>query len=924
MAGLGLFAGIVLFLVLSRGNAARTTTVPVCGLSIIGGETEGEIASASMICVGDAPRVWLDPRLELFLDNFFNVDTSSEDCHEAIPGSCLLRVCDDTTLILSDIWHMQIYDLAAGLLCILLRSTMTIHDSTFEQNTGTASVIAVFNGSTLNTKNVSFVKNAVISAETVTSSSSSSRSDTSKSKVSAGTGAAIVSAYDTALNIDNTTFEGNTAMYGGAIAALGSRLFVIGSLFQLNTAATSGGAVWASESQLNLDSTVFHLNLAASGGGAVFISLSQGSDAVLHRPDQGSSSMPDLGGASWPSSTASGALGGSKGDTIPLVVGLFVTNCSFSYNRIIGYLGGALAVVTPVLTQCPSSTAISNDAPLSLPGVFSISNRAFIIQDTVFDSNFGADGAAIFASIIANEVLAVMNGTFHKNVGETGAVVYAVPHNDTCGAGAIIITGTTFADNGAKGLVASINSTLLLGEDLAFTGHSGSCSLQTFISTAKGIVPLLGGEFAVAKDLCPEASLNGMACLQGNDTGTVFSINADVLVGSSGVTLRQLCKNENAALHIAIVYGIFAGVVFGILVFGGILACKRHAASEDSAEGCFGWMKGKVLAFLSWLHSPRGYQLVGLLRCGLMLWDVVSDLIVLVKLFEARSRSSLWVVYLILMPIAHMVPTLVLHLQLAVLARSSDSRSYAERFTSLRPYLWMAPPIGLGGVCGQVVQLVPLWLFYLLLIDQPMMWVHALTRRKLFVQPQKPAGVAALRNNASQLQQQHEGQQQQQQPEQPQPQSQEQRQQQGSCSGCSCCGSTRTSSAAFAWLNLEHHLSLHGLWVVLLEDIPLTAVTTWAYHEGATPGRPLVINTWLFYFSTVPALGSIAYWVYLLVDKGVTGELREEFKAMFHGSVRRPQQAPGDTMGDTAVTAGSMVNSGPGQSVIELGSAGPH
>ena len=99
-----------------------------------------------------------------------------------------------------------------------------------------------------------------------------------------------------------------------------------------------------------------------------------------------------------------------------------------------------------------------------------------------------------------------------------------------------------------------------------------------------------------------------------------------------------------------------------------------------------------------------------------------------------------------------------------------------------------------------------------------------------------------------------------------------------------------------------------------------TAITTWAYHAGAAPTQPLVINTWLFYFSSLPALLGVAYWYGLLLIKGVQGELKEEFREMFWGVVR---VSPGGSPGATGVTSGKDVvdAGGAGRGDVELATA---
>ena len=209
-------------------------------------------------------------------------------------------------------------------------------------------------------------------------------------------------------------------------------------------------------------------------------------------------------------------------------------------------------------------------------------------------------------------------------------------------------------------------------------------------------------------------------------------------------------------------------------------------------------------------------------------YDLATDALITAKLFSVRESSSLWIGYIVFIVLAHMAPTLVLHLRLVSLASTHSSTSnsgmicnYAAQFASLRPYVWMAAVVGCGGIRGQLLQLIFPWLSYLFLIDYPMMWWSALTRRKV------PADSAVVTDH---------------------------QQQQGSSSE-----PQSWTAKAFPWLHLVNYLSLHSFCAVILEDLPVTAITTWVYLAGASPERPIVINTWLFYISVLPALGNTAF-----------------------------------------------------------------
>ena len=118
----------------------------------------------------------------------------------------------------------------------------------------------------------------------------------------------------------------------------------------------------------------------------------------------------------------------------------------------------------------------------------------------------------------------------------------------------------------------------------------------------------------MAEVVCPRSKFNGLACLQGNQASTggiVMSTNADVTSESVAVAINEMCKNQDAALHVTILYSIFAAVVFGILVYVALFARNRDSNEDDAASelGCFGRLKSKCLALL---HKPLVMSVVGL------------------------------------------------------------------------------------------------------------------------------------------------------------------------------------------------------------------------------------------------------------------------------------------------------------------------
>ncbi|MBQ4194803.1 MAG: fibronectin type III domain-containing protein, partial [Thermoguttaceae bacterium] len=125
------------------------------------------------------------------------------------------------------------------------QSTLTISNSTFQNNVGTYGGALYADSSTLTISNASFQNNTVEGE---------------------GGGAAI-NAYRSTLTLLNSNFQNNTAYYGGAIYSSYSTLSISNANFQNNTASgLGGGAIGAQVSTLNVSNATFRNNTAAYGG----------------------------------------------------------------------------------------------------------------------------------------------------------------------------------------------------------------------------------------------------------------------------------------------------------------------------------------------------------------------------------------------------------------------------------------------------------------------------------------------------------------------------------------------------------------------------------------------------------------------------------------------------------------------------------
>jgi predicted outer membrane repeat protein len=237
-----------------------------------------------------------------------------------------------------------------------------------------------------------------------------------------------------AVTIDNSEFQSNTSTHGGAVGGYESTLTVTNCEFSSNSASQNGGAIYNDQAPTSISNCSFTQNRADVQGGAVSVNRA---GATVDR-SQFSGNASGLGGAlagydsdvsisnsQFSSNTA--ALGQStRGGAVWLnLQSPEIRNCTFSDN-VAGSLGGAVEVNnTPqaIISDCnfidnsavnggggvsglwdlqspePSVTVLrcsfqGNSSGLEAGAIYSYYCH-FLIQETTFISNTGANGGAI-------------------------------------------------------------------------------------------------------------------------------------------------------------------------------------------------------------------------------------------------------------------------------------------------------------------------------------------------------------------------------------------------------------------------------------------------------------------------------------------------------------------------------------------------
>lgn len=338
-------------------------------------------------------------------------------------------------------------------------SNLTLTDVDFKFNTANTLGGAIYSSGKLDLDKVNFVSNSVIEEDggalyiTGGQENNITNSTFRDNHADNYSGGAIL-LQNGVLNIDNTTFVGNTAMESGAIFTYSSQpntLNITNSVFDSNM-ALSAGAVQAMY-QANISDTVFKNNIAttnADGAGALFVGAV--GNAVLDNVTFENNRADYRGGAI---STRSADLGNNKDAKLDVLNSKFIGNKA-------GTTGGAFDNYL--------YSSVADDTAVYFEKVEFSANSA-TLGGAVY--NHGAEDRG------GNTASTHINGaTFTGNIAtDAGGAVY----NEA--KGALMLSGTnTFSGNTANGVANDIHNdgalTIASGETMLDGGITGNGALD--------------------------------------------------------------------------------------------------------------------------------------------------------------------------------------------------------------------------------------------------------------------------------------------------------------------------------------------------------------------------------------------------------------------------------------------------------------
>ena len=292
----------------------------------------------------------------------------------------------------------------------------------------------------------------------------------------AGGGAVLLAGGGTA-SVTDTTFAANTATNGGAFfidkngmltTTSGEAGSDAGTLFEGNSATTNGGAVYVQNGTVDLGSGTRLQGNQAVKGGAIYALGGKDASAKLTFADAvfGKNSGT-YGGAVYSSASVGGTVNVAASDVV------FEGNTATSGGAV--YLGGSgtsdIAFTDAVFKENQANTG---NGGAIYSGISGSSNLA--IADSSFEGNSAGYGGAVFNN---GQLATSGNVVFSGNRATYGGAVYNYFTSTTDGS-LVFNGGARFTGNTASGLGGAIYNTRSItlnpgaGQEIVFSGNTDS------------------------------------------------------------------------------------------------------------------------------------------------------------------------------------------------------------------------------------------------------------------------------------------------------------------------------------------------------------------------------------------------------------------------------------------------------------------
>ncbi len=408
-------------------------------------------------------------------------------------------------------------------------ATLDVTGSTFENNTAGTNGGAIYNSfynSASNSGSVNFSSNKFINN---TAGESGGAIYTEKTADKNGFSAAIL--------VDNSSFSGNNAKNGGAIAHSSNGAMQLKNLtFENNKASKDGGALFIDNtSNTTIDNVAFNNNTAYQGG-AIRSTLGANVDVK--------SSTFTNNSADWYGAIAHGVSGGMMN----------INDSTFTNNE--AGAGGAIGNFAGKNTNSgmtiTNSSFISNKATLSDDegggALYLGSESKTNIQNSVFKGNDSKTVGGAIATRIGNGVnnnsgatLDVTGSTFENNTARTnGGAIYNSFYNSASNNGSVNISSNNFINNTAGSSGGAIYT------EKTADKNGGSANMTIDNSNFKGNSAQIGGAIAHTSegliDVKNSTFEGNTASIQGGAIATYI----DATIADSSFTNNSAGSNGGA------------------------------------------------------------------------------------------------------------------------------------------------------------------------------------------------------------------------------------------------------------------------------------------------------------------------------------------------------------------------------------------
>ena len=350
----------------------------------------------------------------------------------------------------------------------------------------------------------------------------------------AGGGAVLLAGGGTA-SVTDTTFAANTATNGGAFfidkngmltTTSGEAGSDAGTLFEGNSATTNGGAVYVQNGTVDLGSGTRLQGNQAVKGGAIYALGGKDASAKLTFADAvfGKNSGT-YGGAVYSSASVGGTVNVAASDVV------FEGNTATSGGAV--YLGGSgtsdIAFTDAVFKENQANTG---NGGAIYSGISGSSNLA--IADSSFEGNSAGYGGAVFNN---GQLATSGNVVFSGNRATYGGAVYNYFTSTTDGSLAFN-GGARFTGNTAGGLGGAIYNTRSItlnpgaGQEIVFNGNTDSTGSNAIFMGDGSSLDITGDGKVVFNDAL--SSQSATPALKKTGSGTLlFNASMDGFLGTA-------------------------------------------------------------------------------------------------------------------------------------------------------------------------------------------------------------------------------------------------------------------------------------------------------------------------------------------------------------------------------------------------------